>query len=126
MARRKPRILDELESIEARRRDLLAVLSREDPLAVGSVSRVWRRCGSKGCHCQTDRGHEHVQFLYTEGKHRHCKLIRRADEEWMEEAGARYVEFRELLSELRSLNQDEIQVLYEHRDRRKVVYKRKD
>jgi len=93
-------------------------------LAIGTVSVVRRKCGKSGCHCAEGAAHPQTLFLF-KGKdgRRHCKLVRRQDEERLLRAGRSYREFRDALRQLRAVNQREERILVALMKLRALQYK---
>ncbi len=116
-------LLASLRELHAQRRRLLARLTQEHDLAVGTVSVVRRKCGNPRCHCARGPGHPQTLFLFkADSGQRRCKLVRRDDEARMSRAGERYREFRESLMRLRAINDREEEILMALRDLRAVRY----
>lgn len=112
-----------LSDLSQARRKLLSKLTSSAELAVGTVSVVERKCGKLTCHCATGDRHPQVTFVFTDRDGiRRCKLIRRADEERVMEAYARYQEFKDALRKLRAINMEEKQILLAVRDYRSLTY----
>jgi len=116
-------LLEKLKDVQKQRRRFLRRVVGHDPLAVGTVSVVRRKCGNPRCHCAQGRGHPQTLFLFKDpaGKRR-CKLVRRADEERMLKAGEKYRIFRGALKELRAIDKREKQILMALRDDRAMDY----
>jgi hypothetical protein len=100
-----------LQGILERRQKLLEKLIAPGPLVVGNVYDVMRRCGNPTCHCAVKPGHRQTLLIYTQKGRRHCKLVRRIDEERIKQAWLRYGNFRKALREVRALNQRELTIL---------------
>ena len=120
-SRKKVQIL--LGELLKERKRLLRRLSQGHELAIGTVSVVLRKCGNPGCRCV--RGHRHPQTLFLfkdeEGRRR-CKLVRRADEVRLQEAGELYRDFRRGLKRLRAIDRQEKLILMAHLKRRALRY----
>ena len=112
------------QDLQQERRHLLRRLTKEHEIAMGSVSLVYRKCGNPRCHCVQGPTHPQVLFLYTDKKteQRRCKLIRRADEKRMLQAGERYKEFRKDMMRLRAIDKQEKQILMALAESRSVQY----
>lgn len=108
-----------LQDILERRKKLLERLIATEPLVVGNVYDVMRRCGNRTCHCALKPGHRQTLLIYTQKGRRHCKLVRRKDEERIKQAWQRYGNFRKALAEIRTLNQRELALL-----RAEIKYRR--
>ncbi|MBU1699674.1 MAG: hypothetical protein KJ831_05950 [Candidatus Eisenbacteria bacterium] len=113
-----------LQDLQQERRRLLRRLTKEHEIAMGSVSLVYRKCGNPRCHCVQGPAHPHVLFLFTDKKtgQRRCKLIRRADEKRMLQAGKRYKEFRNDMMRLRAIDKQEKQILMALTESRSIHY----
>lgn len=124
MASSRTDLLNSLRDLQTRRRRLIRRLSREKKMAVGTVSTVLRKCGNPQCHCADGPRHPQTLFLFKDPnqKRRRCKLVRRADEAWMLQAGANYREFRQDMKELRAIDTDEKQILMALAQLRAVRY----
>lgn len=117
-------LLTALQQLHQQRRHLVRRLKREHELAIGSVSVVNRKCGNPSCHCVDGPGHPQTLFLFKdriEG-HRRCKLVRRADEARMLQAGERYRQFREDLKRLRAIDLEEKRILMALAEVRAIRY----
>ena len=98
-------------------------MGQADDLAIGTVSVVRRKCGTPGCHCADGAGHPQTLFLFKgDDGRRHCKLVRRQDEERLLRAGRRYREFRAARRQLRAINQREERVLVALMEARALKY----
>ncbi len=118
-----PKLLVVLQQLRHERRRLLSRLTAKHELAVGTVSPVARKCGKSACHCAHGDGHPQVQFLFTDDEgRRRCKLVRKADEKWVLQAGDRYKEFRIDLRQLADINSREREILMSLRDLRAIRY----
>jgi len=114
----------EMSSLERERRRLIRLLSSPHELAVGSVSRVRRKCGNPRCTCLSGQGHPQTIFLFKDVQgRRRCKLIRRADEVRMHKAGDRYRNWRKALNRLRAIENRQKQILLAEIKERAVFYK---
>lgn len=87
---------------------------RPEPLIVGTVCEVLRRCGTPTCHCVKTPGHRQTLLLYGEGGRRTSKFIRRQDVDRVRRAWRHYRRFKEALRQLRTLNNREVQLLRVH------------
>ncbi len=117
--------LASLRKIHQERRRLIRRLLRKDELAIGTVSVVRRKCGNPRCHCADGSGHPQTLFLFQDPQEdrRRCKLVRRADEAWMMQAGERYREFRKGIQQLRAIDREEKQILVALAEGRAIRYK---
>ena len=125
MTMSRTKLLETLNQLERTRRRLLKSLTQQEELAAGTVSVVYRKCGNPRCHCaRTGEGHPQTLFLFKdeeEGRRR-CKLIRKADEDRMQQAGERYREFREQMKQLRAIDRQEKQILMALMQMRAIRY----
>ena len=116
-------LLSQLRRLQQERGCLIRSLSRAEELAVGSVSRVHRKCGNARCRCAEGKGHPQVIFLFKgEQGRRRCKLIRRADEKRMLKAGDRYRLFRADLKRLCAIENQIRQILVAIMEERAILY----
>jgi hypothetical protein len=113
MTKSTEKLRDSLWLLEKERKRLLGQLIKEHKLAQGSVSEVYRKCGSPRCHCVSGPGHRQVLFLFKDEneQRRRCKLVRRADEKRLLRAGDDYRRFRADLQRLRAIEQEEIRIV---------------
>ena len=111
-----------LQDILERRKKLLEKLIASGPLVVGNVYDVMRRCGTHPCHCAVKPGHRQTLLIYTQKGRRHCKLVRRKDEERIKQAWQRYGSFRKALGGIRTLNQRELTILRAEIKTRRLRY----
>lgn len=112
VAQSSARLRGSLRRLPLERQRLLRQLRRDDELAIGTVSVVRRKCGTSSCHCAEGAGHPQTLFLFKgDDGRRHCKLVRRQDEERLLRAGRFYREFRDALRQLRAINEREERVL---------------
>ncbi len=98
------KILGLLQAAHRRRRALLRELMRAEPLIVGTVCEVLRRCGTPSCHCAQTPGHRQTLLLYGKAGHRTSKFIRQDDVERVRQAWCRYRSCRKALRAIRALN----------------------
>ena len=120
----RTKLLDSLRQLQRARRRLFRRLTRDHELAVGSVSVMRRKCGNPSCHCAHGVGHLQTLFLFKDNNgQRRCKLVRRADEARLLQAGKRYRKFREDIKQLRAIDRREKEILMALRDLRAIHYK---
>ena len=108
-----------LRSLEQRRARLLGKLCDDEPLLVGSLSRVKRTCGKPTCHCATTPAHEAWVLATTQDARRRCQVVRFADVEDVRRRVGIYRAFRTGLRELEAINREEralLRGLMEDRD----------
>jgi len=111
-----------IASLEHRRRRLLSIVLDTRPLIIGTVYTGYQRCGKPGCHCARGRGHPKTLLMYkAEGRQR-CKVVRKADVQWVRAAGQRYREFRAAVRALRALGAKEVEALMGLAHSRAVYY----
>jgi len=113
-----------LRQLHQERRRRLRRLTRDHALAIGTVARVHRKCGHPRCHCRTGLGHPQTLFLFKDPRvgRRRCKLVRRADEARLQQAGERYREFRADLQRLRAIDREEKRILMALAEGRAIDY----
>ena len=112
-----------LQRTVEKRTKLIEKLIATEPLCVGNVYDVMRRCGNPNCHCADKPGHRQTLLIYTQKGRRYCKLVRRKDEERIKQAWQNYRDFRKALRELRTLNQLELSILRAEIEKRRLDYK---
>lgn len=98
------KLLRSLKAVNARRQALLRELMRADPLIVGTVCEVLRRCGTTSCHCAQAPGHRQTLLLYGKAGRRTSKFIRQEDVARVRRDWCRYRSCRKALGEIRALN----------------------
>lgn len=100
-----------LKMLRARRRTLLRQMAGTQPVLMGNVYDVMRRCGNPSCHCAAKPGHRQTLWIFTEKGRRRCKFVRRQDAGWIKRAWRRYRDCRGVLKKIRALNQRELALL---------------
>lgn len=115
--------LNILFSLERKRSRIIQEMNCLNEYAIGSVSKVTRKCGKKNCRCATGDGHIQTLFLFkgSNGK-RICKLIRREDEDRMLSAGENYRRYKDNERELKDINDKIVEILYQIMEEQAVVY----
>jgi hypothetical protein len=111
-----------IAALDARRRALLRKLTGGDPIVVGNVYDVMRRCGNPSCHCAAKPGHRQTLLIYVEEGRRRCKFVRRDDADRIKEAWARFRECKKALREFRALQKQELEVLRAQIQARRISY----
>ena len=91
--------------------ELVEELLAPEPLIVGSVSKVLRRCGNPNCHCAERPAHPTTHLATSREGRRKCQLVRKADEDAVTEKVNRYRRFRKVLRRLRALERERRDVL---------------
>jgi hypothetical protein len=97
-----------LKTLYKRRQAMLKQLLGQQPIIVGNVYDVMRRCGNASCHCAAKPGHRQTLLIYAENGRRRCKFVRRQDAQRVKLAWLRYRECKKALRELRTLNNREM------------------
>lgn len=111
-----------IEKLEAKRRALLRKLTGGEPIVVGNVYDVMRRCGNPSCHCAAKPGHRQTLLIYVEDGRRRCKFVRRDDAERIKQAWERFRECKRALREFRALQKQELEVLRAQIQARRLSY----
>jgi hypothetical protein len=106
-------VVQRLRSAAAQRAAVVDELAQTDPLIIGSLSEVQRRCGKPGCHCAERPGHAQTILMSVHDGRRRCQLIRQADQTAVREAVERYRAFREGLRRLSTLDATVLALLKE-------------
>jgi len=124
MGMSRTKLLAALHQLHQERRRRLRRLTREHALAIGTVALVHRKCGNPRCHCLAGPGHPQTLFLFKDPRQsrRRCKLVRRADESQLQQAGERYREFRADLQRLRAIDREEKRILMALAEERAIHY----
>jgi hypothetical protein len=111
-----------IEALETERRALLRQLTADEPIVIGNVYDVMRRCGGASCHCATKPGHRQTLLIYVEDGRRRCKFIRRDDTDRIKAAWERYRECKTALREFRALQKREVEILRAQIQARRLSY----
>jgi len=122
MKNQEEKLLKQLNILRAEQRSLIRLLLRKDELAIGTVYKVNKRCGSPYCHCRKEPGHPHTFFMFTEEGKRHCKFVRQADVPRMRKAAERYKKNRDAIRRLKSIHLQEIKILMDLIAKRGIKY----
>lgn len=122
MAESNASLARKIAALQARRRALLGKLAQGEPIIVGNVYDVMRRCGNPSCHCAAKPGHRQTLLIYMEGGRRRCKFVRRDDAERVKRAWQRYRECKRALQEFRALQKQELEVLRAQIQARRLSY----
>lgn len=101
----------QLKALHKRRLAALKPLLRQQPIVIGNVYDVLRRCGKASCHCAAKPGHRQTLLIYTEKGRRRCKFVRRRDAARIRQAWLCYRECKKALRELHTLNNKEMALL---------------
>lgn len=119
----RQRVVRRLREVASRRTVVLDELAQTDPLIIGSLSEVYRRCGKPSCHCAEVPGHPQAILMSVRDGRRRCQLIRQADLAAVGHAVDRYRAFREGLRLLRTLDSRILALLKELMSLRDQRYK---
>lgn len=122
MKNQEEKLLKQLNILRAEQRSLIRLLLRKDELAIGTVYKVNKRCGSPYCHCKKGPGHPHTFFMFTEEGKRHCKFVRQADVPRIRKAAERYKKNRDAIRRLKSIHLQEIKILTDLIAKRGIKY----
>lgn len=115
-------LANKITVLKAQRRALLSTLAQGQPIIVGNVYDVMRRCGNPSCHCAAKPGHRQTLLIYIDNGKRRCKFVRQADAEWVKQAWERYRECKKALREFRALQNRELGVLRAQIQARRISY----
>lgn len=96
----------QVRRLSAEQHELVEGLLAAEPLIVGSVSNVLRRCGNPNCHCAQKPAHPSLHLATRHDGNRKCQLVRKADEELVTEKVNRYRRFRDDLRRLAALERE--------------------
>jgi hypothetical protein len=122
MKNQEEKLLKQLKNLQAEHRSLIRLLLRKDELAIGTVYKVNKRCGSPYCHCKNGPGHPHTFFMFSEKGKRRCKFVRQADVPRMRKAAERYKKSRVAIRRLKSIHLQEIKILMDLIAKRGIKY----
>jgi hypothetical protein len=122
MTKSSASLAKKIQALEAQRRALLGKLARGEPIVVGNVYDVMRRCGNPSCHCAAKPGHRQTLLIYVEDGRRRCKFVRGADAQRIKQAWQRYRDCKKALQEFRALQKRELQVLRVQIQARRIFY----
>ena len=122
MKNQEEKLLKQLNILRAEQRTLIRLILRKDELAMGTVYKVNKRCGSPYCHCKKGPGHPHTFFMFSEKGKRRCKFVRQSDVPRMRKAAERYKKCRDALRRLKSIHLQEIKVLTDLISKRGIKY----
>jgi len=122
MENQEENLLKQLKSLQAEHRSLIRLLVRKDELAIGTVYKVNKRCGSPYCHCKKGPGHPHTFFMFSEKGKRRCKFVRQSDVPRMRKAAERYKKNRDAIKRLKSIHLHEIKILTDLISKRGINY----
>lgn len=111
-----------LRALQKRRQVLLREMLGPEPLIVGTVCDVLRRCGNPACHCAKAPTHRQTLLLYGKDGKRTSRFIRQRDVPWVRQAWRRYLRFKKALRELRALHFQELRLLREQLKLRAAVF----
>jgi hypothetical protein len=122
MENQEEKLLKHLNILRAEQRSLMRLLLRKDELAIGTVYKVNKRCGSPYCHCKKGPGHPHTFFMFSEEGKRRCKFVRQADVPRMRKAAELYKKNRDAIRRLKSIHLQEIKILTDLISKRGIKY----
>jgi hypothetical protein len=122
MKKQEETLSGQLKALKAEQRSLLRFLLRQDELAIGTVYRVNKRCGSPYCHCRKGPGHPQTFFMFSEKGKRRCQLVRQADVQRMRKAAERYRKCRDAIRRLKTIHFQEIKILMAQLVRKGIKY----
>ena len=112
----------QLKSVENKRRKILRAFTNDSPLIVGSITRTKGRCGKPNCACVKKPTHEITLLMTNEDGKKRTQLIRKGDIKKIIALWKKYKTLKQLLSELKSFNQEEIELLDKITHCRKIKY----
>ena len=122
MENQEEKLLKQLKILKAEQRSLIRLLLRKDELAIGTVYKVNKRCGSPYCHCRKGPGHPQIFFMFTEGGKRRCKFVRQSDVPRIRKAAEHYKKNRDAIRRLKSIHLQEIKILTDLIAKRGIKY----
>lgn len=122
MSKSTPSLARQIKVLEIRRLALLKKLTNGEPVVIGNVYDVMRRCGNASCHCAAKPGHPQTLLIYVEDGRRRCKFVRKDDAVQIKAAWERYRECKRTLREFRALQKSELEVLRAQIQARRLSY----
>ena len=114
----------QLENLEKRRGQIIAAFLETSPLIVGSVTQTKGRCGKPNCVCAEKPTHEITLLMTSQGGKKKSQLIRKNDVKEVLEQWQKYKTLKKMITNLKELNQEEIEILQQLIQERKRTYKR--
>ena len=117
------RVVERLREARSQREAVVDELIELDPLIIGSLSEMLRRCGKPSCHCAERPGHLQAVLMSAQDGRRRCQMIRKADLPAVRQAVERYREFRAGLRELNTIDSRVLALLKELMKLRDEGYK---
>lgn len=122
MGKSTPSLARRIKTLEKLRRVLIEKLANGEPIVIGNVYDVMRRCGNPSCHCAAKPGHRQTLLIYVEDGRRRCKFVRKADAAQVKAAWERYRGCKRALREFRALQKRELEVLRAQIQARRLSY----
>ena len=122
MRKSTPSLVRRIRELEAHRLALLKKLTNGEPVVIGSVYDVMRRCGNPSCHCAAKPSHRQTLLIYVEDGRRRCKFVRKDDAAQVKSAWERYRECKRALREFRALQKRELEILRAQIEARRLSY----
>lgn len=96
----------QVRRLNEEQRELVEELLVEEPIIIGSVSNVLRRCGSPNCHCAQVPAHPTMHLATSDHGRRKCQLVRKSDESTVAKKVDRYRHLRDQLRRLAALERE--------------------
>lgn len=112
----------EIRRLTKRREELLQHFFTKDKLILGSYMETRMRCGTAGCHCQSEGGHPTVRISHWVERKLKSKIVRIDDREWVAKAAAAYKACKQVISEITKINAREKEVLKRIVEERAKIY----
>lgn len=109
---------EEVRRLSAKREQILEEFLATDPIIVGTISRVRRKCGKPNCYCVEEASHETVHLKTRDAGRERCQYVRKADIDDVVSKVGRYRRLRDLENELDDLHRrtrDVLTVIRAHR-----------
>lgn len=122
MRKSTPSLARRIKELEAHRLALLKKLTNGEPVVIGNVYDVLRRCGNQSCHCAAKPSHRQTLLIYMEDGRRRCKFVRKDDAARVKSAWERYRECKRALREFRTLQKRELEILRAQIQARRLSY----
>ena len=101
----------QLKAVENKRRKILKAVTNDSPLIVGSITQTKGRCGKPNCACVKKPTHDITLLMTNEDGKKRTQLVRKEDIKNIITLWKKYKSLKLLLSDLKTYNQEEIELL---------------
>jgi len=101
----------QLKTVQDKRRKILKAFTNDSPLIVGSITQTKGRCGKPNCACFKKPTHKITLLMTNEDGRKRTQLVRKEDIKNIVTLWKKYKSLKILLSDLKTYNQEEIELL---------------